>query len=111
MARPGVFDIEGFKVDTAVVRTQAGRMRQFSVNLYDVLTAAKKKMNDMQTDAVWLSPAGALIIDKVNMLQPQIDRHRDILTQFCDFLENTAETYEVAEERRHMDAAGVGSGN
>jgi len=109
MAKPGVFDIDGFKVDTAVVRTQSGRMRQFSLSLYDVLTAAKQKMKDMQTNAVWLSPAGALIIEKAEALQPQIDRHREVLGQFCDFLDNTAQTYEEAEERRHMEAAAVPS--
>jgi len=107
MARPGVFDIDGFKVDTAVVRTQAGRMRNFSMNLHDALTEAKKKMIDMQTNAVWLSPAGAIIIQKANALQPQIDQHQDVLAQFCAFLENTAEQYEATEDKRHMDAAGV----
>jgi len=104
MAKPGVFDIDGFKVDTAIVRTQAGRMRNFSMNLHDALTEAKKKMIDMQTGAIWLSPAGAIIIQKAEALQPQIEQHKDVLAQFCAFLENTAEHYETIEAAREADA-------
>jgi len=102
--------INGVKVDTNVLRGTAGRMRQFNGNLYDVLSAAKRKVNDMQTNAVWLSPAGAEIIAKMNALEPQFQRQRDTLGQYCNFLETTAAQYEQTEDTRTTDARQVPTG-
>lgn len=104
---PVIANIDGIKVDTAIIRVIAGRMRYFSQQMYEALQDARQKINNMQTDAVWLSPAGQLIIDQMNRLQPRKERQREALHQFCDFLDSTAEKYEQAEFVRHMDAAGV----
>jgi len=100
-------DENGILVETLVLRDTSGRMRRFSQQLHDVLSAAKQKMNDMQTNAVWLSDAGEAIIAKINLLQPTIDKQREDLGQYCDFLEKTANDYEAAEERRLADGETV----
>jgi len=105
-----VVTINGVKVSTDVLRNTSGRMRQFNGNLYDVLAAAKRKINDMQTNATWLSPAGAEIIAKMNALEPRFQNQRDILNQYCTFLDNTAVQYERAEDSRVRDAQNVPTG-
>jgi len=98
-------NIQGVKVDTAVLENTASRMRMFNGNLFDVLTAVRRKMNDMQTNAVWLSPAGADIIAKINAKEPQFKQQRDTLDSYCNFLNGTARQYKAAEANRRQDAA------
>lgn len=101
--------INGIKVDTRVLRDTSSRMRNFNDQLYDVLTAAKRKVNDMQTNATWLSPAGAAIIEKMNALEPQFQQQRTTLGQYCTFLTDTASQYETAEGARRRDVDTVGN--
>ena len=102
---PVLANIDGITVDTAVIRAVARRMRVFYQDMYDSLYTARRRMAIMQTNAVWLSPAGMLIIEKMNALQPRIERQREVVAQFCDFLEHTAGAYEQAESGRLADAA------
>jgi len=89
--------IGGIKVNTGVLRDTASRMRMFNGNLYDVLAAAKRKVNDMQ-NVTWISPAGEAIIAKMNALEPTFQRQRDTLSEYCRFLDNTAGQYETNED-------------
>ena len=100
--------IDGIQVETAELRRGADQMRRFGNDVYDVLTAAQQKMRDMQTNGIWLSSAGQLIIDRFNALYPQIDRKREVINEYCDFLIQTADRYAEEERRLVFEASQVG---
>ena len=102
---PVIANIDGIKVDTAMVRAISARMRSFSQQMLDALQAAKQKMGDVQS--VWQSPAGQAVIERTNRMQPLIDNKKRILEEYIGFLDYTAQTYEQAEAVRHMDAASI----
>jgi len=99
--------VDGIKINTIALRTAASRMEAFSGQMYDVLMAAKKKISDMQTNAVWISPAGQVIIDQINKVQPRIEDQKALVAKFVKFLNKTAEYYEMKEEQRQNDAINV----
>jgi len=95
--------LDGFNIQTSVLRTQSGIMKNASENIYDVLENTRKRMNYMLDTKLWESDAARKLVDQYNELRTEIDKQRRDLGEYCKFLDKSADDYDSTE-------IGVGAG-
>ncbi len=93
------------KVNLQEVSDLASKIRIVNNNIYDTLTKAKVKMNDLNT--TWQSDGSDAIRNKFNILSNRFATQKDLIEQYSKFLDHTVNTYDTLESTIVFNANNV----
>lgn len=83
------------RVNSEMLRSASAEIKQQGNNFNDLMS----QVSQILTSINWEGSASESFKEKVNALKPTMERYYQVITEYGQFLETSAEQYEQAEQQ------------
>lgn len=93
---------DSIKVSTQVLNSTATKIRKNNAAMDAALQDINKTMNNLESS--WKSDAASDIRANMNALKPRFEQYKQVIESYAQFLDRTANDYEVTESTIQTNA-------